>query len=205
LLIVEAIIRIGQLEHRSRNTIRRCQDGDREAFRLLFHAHGNHLYRVALLITRDPYLAEDAVQECLLSAWKKIRSFTIDTNFRAWLNRILINAIGQIRRKKKLPTAPVSLAISLQDQQSTPEQSALDSETAQMLQSAMETLSLEHRTVIVFRFFNEMSLAEIADSTGWRVGTVKSRLHRALMALRDAVASGDEALARGLARKVEQS
>jgi RNA polymerase sigma-70 factor (ECF subfamily) len=100
-----------------RTTIRRCQQGDKEAFRLLFHAHGDRLYRVALLITRDPYSAEDAVQECLLSAWKKIRSFDVSSNpnFRAWLNRILINAIGMIRRRKKLPTAPVALALSLED------------------------------------------------------------------------------------------
>jgi RNA polymerase sigma-70 factor (ECF subfamily) len=74
-----------------------------------------------------------------------------------------------------------------------------------MLQQAMSALSIEHRTVIVLRFFDEMSLAEIAESTGWRSGTVKSRLHRALSALRDAVTGSDEALARGLVRKVEQS
>jgi RNA polymerase sigma-70 factor (ECF subfamily) len=78
-----------------------------------------------------------------------------------------------IRRKKKIPTAPVALAFSLESQTLSPEQSSLDSETAEMLQAAMSTLSIDHRTVVVFRFFNEMSLAEIAESTGWRTGTVK--------------------------------
>ena len=70
-----------------------------------------------------------------------------------------------------------------------PEQQALNAETAAMLQSALRTLSVEHRTVLVLRFFNDLSLPEIAESTGWRMGTVKSRLHRATAALRDAVAA----------------
>ena len=72
----------------------------------------------------------------------------------------------------------------------------MDSETSAMLQSALRTLSVEHRTVLVLRFFNDLSLPEIAESTGLREGTVKSRLHRATGALRDAVAASESGSAR---------
>ncbi len=171
--------------------ILRCQQGDREAFRRVLDFHGDHLYRVALLITRDRPFAEEAVQETLLSAWKKIRSFDINREFRPWINRILIDSIGMMQRRKRLPTTPVDEALPLPDPAMGPEQSALNAETAAMLQSALRTLSVEHRTVLVLKYFNDMSVPEISESTGWRQGTVKSRLHRAMAALRDAVAASE--------------
>ncbi len=177
-------------EHIEREAILRCQHGDKEAFRRVLDFHGDHLLRVAVLITRDRSLAEEAVQESLLAAWKKIRTFDANRELRPWLNRILINCIGMMQRRKRLPTTAVEDALPLADTGVGPEQSALNAETAAMLQSALRTLSVEHRTVLVLRFFNELTLPEIAESTGWRVGTVKSRLHRATAALRDAVAAG---------------
>lgn len=169
----------------------RCQQGDREAFRRVLDFHGDHLYRVALLITRDASLAEEAVQESLLAAWKKIRSFKAGTDLRAWLNRILINCIGMMQRRKRLPTTAVEEALPLADSGIGPEQSALNAEAAAMLQSALRNLSVEHRTVLVLKYFNEMTVPEIAESTGWKRGTVMSRLHRAMAALRDAVAASE--------------
>ncbi len=174
-----------------RDAILRCQQGDQEAFRRVLDFHGDHLYRVALLITRDSFLAEEAVQEALLAAWKKIRSFDLNKRFRPWINRILINCIGMMQRKKRLPTTAVEDAFPLPDTGTSPEQSALNAETAAMLQSALRTLSVEHRTVLVLKYFNDMTVPEISDSTGWKKGTVMSRLHRATAALRDAVAASE--------------
>lgn len=181
-----------------REAITRCQQGDREAFRRVLDLHGDHLYRVALLITRDASLAEEAVQEALMAAWKKVRSFEAGTNLRAWLNRILINCIGMMQRRKRLPTTTVEDAFPVPDSSVGPEQSVLDAENADILRSALRTLSIEHRTVLVLRFFDELSLPEIAESTGWRMGTVKSRLHRAMAALRDAVATSEAGIPRSL-------
>lgn len=141
-------------------------------------------------------MAEEAVQETLLAAWKKIRSFDLNREFRPWINRILINCIGKMTRRMKLPTIPVEDALPVADTAISPEDSTLNSETSAMLQTALRTLSVEHRTVLVLRFFNDLSIPEIAESTGWRVGTVKSRLHRATAALRDAVAASEIGSAR---------
>jgi RNA polymerase sigma-70 factor (ECF subfamily) len=176
-----------------REAVLRCQRGDREAFRRILDLHGDHLYRTALLITRDPGHAEEAVQEALLTAWKKIRTFDADRPFRPWINRILINCIGIARRRKRLPTAAIDDAMPLPDPQAAPERSVIDAETGCELRAALRSLSVEHRAVLVLRYFNDMSLPEIAESTGWRLGTVKSRLHRATAALRDAVAAREPA------------
>jgi RNA polymerase sigma-70 factor (ECF subfamily) len=167
--------------------IRRCQQGDKESFRRIVDLHGDHLYRTALLITRDASLAEEAVQDTLLQSWKKIRTFHPDRPFRPWINRVLINCIGIVQRRKRLPTAPIEEAFSVSDTVLGPEDSALNGETRRMLRAALESLSVEHRTVLVLRYFNDLTVQEIADSTGWRLGTVKSRLSRATAALRDVV------------------
>lgn len=174
-----------------REAILKCQHGDRESFRRVLDFHGDHLYRIALLITRDPAKAEEAVQETLIRAWKKIRTFKVGRPLRPWLNRMLVNCISNLNSRKQLERVPEEMAFSVADTGLSPEQSALNSETAAMLQAALKTLSVEHRTVLVLRFFNDLSLPEIAESTGWRVGTVKSRLHRATSALRDAVAASE--------------
>ncbi len=174
-----------------REAVLRCQRGDQDAFRRVLDFHGGHLYRTALLITRDASKAEEAVQEALIVAWKKIRNFKAGTNLRAWLNRLLINCISRLNRRKQLPTEPEESALPLADTGTSPEQSALNAETAAMLQSALRTLSVEHRTVLVLKYFNDMTVPEISDSTGWKKGTVMSRLHRATAALRDAVAASE--------------
>ena len=179
-----------------REAILRCQQGDQEAFRRVLDFHGDHLYRTALLITRDAGKAEVAVQEALIVAWKKIRSFKAGTNLRAWLNRLLINCISRMNRRKQLPTEPEEGALRVADPAISPEQSALNAETAAMLQAALRTLSVEHRTVLVLKYFNDMTVPEISESTGWKKGTVMSRLHRAMAALRDAVAASETGNAR---------
>ena len=178
-------------EHIEREAVLRCQRGDKEAFRRVLDFHGDHLYRTALLITRDASKAEEAVQETLIRAWKKIRTFKIGRPLRPWLNRMLVNCISNLSSRKQLRQVPEDMAFSVPDAGLSPEQSALNSETAAMLQAALKTLSVEHRTVLVLRFFNDLTVPEISESTGWKKGTVMSRLHRATAALRDAVAASE--------------
>jgi RNA polymerase sigma-70 factor (ECF subfamily) len=170
-----------------KDSVLRCQKGDKEAFRRVLDIHGDHLFRTALLITRNRSLAEEAVQETLITAWKEIRSFKAGTNLRAWLNRLLISRVSRLTRRKQLPLASEEMAFGVSDPAPTPEQHTIHEETRAELQSALRMLPVDYRTVLVLRFFNDLSLQEIAESTGWREGTVKSRLHRAISALRETV------------------
>lgn len=123
-----------------REAILRCQQGDREAVRRVLDFHGDHLYRTALLITRDPSRAEKAVQETLIREWKKMRTFKLGMPFRPWLNHLLVNCNSNLTSRKKLARVPEEMAFSVADSGVGPEQSALNSETSAMLQSALRTL-----------------------------------------------------------------
>ena len=137
-----------------REAVLRCQQGDREAFRRVLDFHGDHLYRTALLITRDASRAEVAVQETLIVAWKKIRSFKAGTNLRAWLNRLLINCISNLTSRKRLDQVPEEMEMSMGEETLGAmdahllEPTALDESDQARLHAIFESLGPES-----FRFF----------------------------------------------------
>ena len=83
--------------------ILRCQDGEREAFRHLVDQYKNVLYGTALLMVRNPALAEEQVQEAFLAAWRGIQGFRPGRPFKPWIIRILVNKIVSLRRTRAIP------------------------------------------------------------------------------------------------------
>ena len=164
--------------------VERCQQGDRNAFRAIVDAYGDRLFRIAYLITRDQHLAEDAMQEALVQGWRNIKSFRAGTNLAAWLNRILLNQVKKQTRRKRHPEEPIDAATRLADPGIAPDDAVTGAELATYLRAALETLSEDQRTAVVFRFYLDYTIPEIAETTGWAEGTVKSRLSRAMTALR---------------------
>ena len=164
--------------------VRRCQDGDREAFSHLVERYEDVLYGTAYLMTGNSSVAEEQVQEAFLSAWKGIGSFQITRPFKPWLVRILVNAVMSQRRRRWIPTAPLEEATHQSDGQDTAElaERAADQER---IRQALTSLSQEHRQVVMLRYFTGLSVPELAEVLECQEGTVKSRLHRALGHLRD--------------------
>lgn len=161
--------------------IRLCQDGDRDAFRYLVEAYKHPLYGTAVLMTGNPALAEEHVQEALLNAWRGIRSFRRGRPFKPWLMRILVNDVLSGQRRRALRTVPL-------DESPEPRAASDEAEAItnrETLRQALDQLTPEHREVVILRYFADLSVAEVARSTGVREGTVKSRLHRALRQMRD--------------------
>ncbi|MXY43186.1 MAG: RNA polymerase sigma factor [Dehalococcoidia bacterium] len=164
-------------------TIAKCQDGDREAFRVLVDRHKDVLYGTALLMTGNRAVAEEAVQEAFLSAWRGISGFRRGRPLKPWLTRILVNGVLATKRKKAVPTVPIvesggNGAPSISDQTD-----AIESRL--VLRQALDKLDEEQKRIVVLRYFAELTVPEIAETTGTREGTVKSRLHRALAKLRE--------------------
>ena len=163
--------------------VERARAGDRDAFDRLAMQVVDRLYRVARLILRDTELAEDAVQEALVRAWRDLRALRDPGRFDAWIHRLLMRAVHDEFRRAKRQRAVVTLL--------HPEASIRDGSEAfaarEQLERGFQRLTMEHRTVLVLRLYLGLSLEETATTIGIPVGTAKSRLHYATEAMRDAL------------------
>ena len=167
--------------------ILRCQDGDREVFRHLVEQYKDVLFGTAVLMTGNRAVAEEQVQEALLSAWRGIKGFRRGSPVKPWLVRILVNAVLSQQRRRVVTTiqldgsGPDTPDLGIPDPAETLD--ALEDRLA--LRRAIAGLGADHRQVVALRYFAGLTVPEVARSLGVREGTVKSRLHRALAVLRE--------------------
>lgn len=157
--------------------------GDHEAFEVLATSAGDRLYAVAFLILRAGDLAEDAVQEALVRAWRNLPSLRDPDRFDAWLYRLVVNACAeqgrQLRRwSQQVRVLPVEMAIS-DDTRTIADRDELE--------RGFDRLRPEQRAVIVLHFYNGFSAAEIAEILGIPEGTARSRIYYAVGAMRAAL------------------
>ncbi len=159
----------------------------------LDRAYRCRLLRFAAYSTGDQDLAETIVQDCLLKAYNARGTFRGDCSVYTWLVHIANNLIHDHQRTRKFQfwrrvqkTAPDLSEISavLPSSGSSPEVQMLAHERAKQVATALETLSINQRTIFLMRFIEEMSLQEISQTTGMRVSTIKTHLHRAVKAVR---------------------
>ena len=166
-----------------RDLVRRAQAGDREAFTMLASTLTDGLFAVAHRMLRDPGLAEDATQQALLDGWRKLRQLRDLDRFEAWIHRLLINAckdeLGRTRSRE------AKLQLLRGPERSTPDGLAV--EQRDQLERAFARLSHEHRAVVVLRHYLFWSPEEIGQALGLPAGTVASRLHYGMNALRAAI------------------
>jgi len=167
-------------ESREAALVRRCQAGDKEAFRMLVEQYRSILFGTAYLMIRDRGLAEDAVQEALIQMWKHLPSLRLHGSFKAWLVRIVVNEVKQQFRKKQVPTVPLEQASEVAEDLDKAETATIRNEERQHLRRVLEMLPQEQREAVVLRYFSDLTVPEIAAVTGQREGTIKSRLSRAL-------------------------
>ena len=160
--------------------VRLCQDGVSDEFKTIVDTFDRRLYGTALLITGDPGYAEDATQETFVRAWTRIKSLSDPSKLQAWLMRILFNYLKDQNRKKFVPQVGMEAALSVEDQSGGADRQTLDRETATEIFSVMSAIPEDQRTVLTLRYYEEISLDEIVEVTGWRLGTVKSRIFRGL-------------------------
>ncbi len=159
--------------------VRRCKAGDREAFRALAEAHERMLFGIAFLMTRDQERSSEAVQETLLKMWNHLPSFRGD-HLKPWLSRILVNEVRQQGRKKKAQIMPIEAVSEQVGSGEDVEDDAERDELVETVRRAVASLPDQQREAVIMRYFAGFTLAEVAAATRCRVGTVKSRLSRAL-------------------------
>jgi RNA polymerase sigma-70 factor, ECF subfamily len=163
--------------------IARARTGDGQAFDALAADRVDRLYAVATLILGDASLAEDAVQEALVRAWRDLPGLHDPDRFDAWLHRILVRACyDEVRRSRRgratIPAVVTDMTID------DPAGGLADRD---QIERGFRRLRPEHRAAIVLQFYLGLSTREAADALGVPTGTVKSRTHFATRALRAAL------------------
>ncbi|MBQ4087979.1 MAG: sigma-70 family RNA polymerase sigma factor [Clostridia bacterium] len=176
--------------------IRLSQKGDMDAFSQLVSLYEKRVVNFAYRMLKDTHEAEDAAQEAFLRAWKHINSFRPEASFHTWILSIVNRICLDILRKKKrtgeqthisihqAPEGEDEYAIQIEDTAPGPDEVYRQKTAMQLVEQAIGELSEEHRAVILMRDINGLEYDEIAKATGASLGTVKSRLNRARMALR---------------------
>ena len=169
--------------------IARTLQGEREAFGDLVRKYQDRLYNGMVQILRNEAEAEDTVQEAFILALTKLDSFRGKSGFYTWLFRIAYNAaITRIRKRKpttSLENPATETQLQLPSDQPAPESGMVQRERAEQLMQALNQLSDEHRHILVLREMEEMDYSAIADILKLPVGTVRSRLHRARLQLKE--------------------
>ncbi len=176
--------------------------GDLDAFNELVLAYQDRLYNLAYRILGDPAMAEDAVQEALIAAYRALETFR-GGSFLAWLRRTVVNrCYDELRRRKRRPTVSWESFGELDEEANpflvnghpNPEEAAQQAELSDFLQAAIRALPPDQRVVLVLSDVEGMDYEQIARTLGVPLGTVKSRLARARARLRDYLQARPELL-----------
>lgn len=188
--------------------VARAKGGDREAFDGLVELYAPQVYNMALRITGSREEAADCVQEAFVRAYVALRSFRGEAAFSTWLYRVALNVANDAaKRLARSPLVasdlspegaeepvdlermaePVGLprAESLRQRESSPDEVMLSRRRREVVLHAIRCLPQHHREVIILYDLQGLSYEEIARITKTRVGTIKSRLNRARLALKD--------------------
>ena len=168
-----------------RDLVERARRGDRDAFATLVHRVSDGLYAIAFRMLRDTGLAEDALQNALVTAWRQIPHLRDPERFEAWMYRVLVNSCYVEARRSRRWTVNVR-ALPEHDEPSTPDASRAAADRDE-LDRAFRKLPIDQRSVFVMHHYLGLPLVEVAETLGIPAGTARSRLHYATRALRTAV------------------
>jgi RNA polymerase sigma-70 factor (ECF subfamily) len=172
-----------------------AQQGDLDAFNQLVLNYQDMLYRIALRIIHDECSAEDATQDAMILAFRNIKSFR-GGNFKSWLARVTVNAsYDELRRGKRHLSMPLEQFTSdgdeiespvwIKDMSAGPEERAETSELRSVMHQCIKSLVPDYRLMVILVDMEGMSYEEAARIAHVPVGTVKSRLARARMQIRN--------------------
>jgi RNA polymerase sigma-70 factor (ECF subfamily) len=196
----------GQAGTREQDLISSVQRGQHELFYELVRPYERRVYAAALAILRNEHDAEDAAQEAMLKAFANIRQFRAEARFSTWLIQITVNeALMRRRRERTVPMegiddrrdggrnedtgyAPRDFA----DWREIPSEALERKEVRQRLVKALSTLDRKYREVFMLRDMEHLNIQETAEALGITVASVKTRLLRARLMLRDLLAAGWE-------------
>lgn len=171
--------------------------GDNDALEILLRRHERQVYGLAYRVLGNKADAEDAMQEVFLNVFRKVRTFKHDSAFATWLHRLTVNACYDIGRKRARTPVPVEEVATESGDRIT------SSDTTIVIEGALQQLSVDHRVAVTMRHQFDMTYEQISEATGVPVGTVKSRIARARVALAEILGpqAGEQASGPGRLRE----
>ncbi len=188
------------VKEEDRQLVSRAQAGDISAFEALVDAHRDKVYGLALRMTRSDADAAEITQDTFLSAYQHLTDFRGDAAFGSWVHRIAANnALMRLRHRRVVQAAEGELQgpeftergslaeYPAQDWSRSAEGRILDAELGRAIQEATDRLPEGYREVFLLKDVDGLSYEQIAEVTGDSIPAIKSRLHRARLALREAI------------------
>ncbi len=174
-----------------KHILAKARKGDVTAFEKLVTLYERRVYAAALRSSASPEDAADITQEVFLRAWKSLDTFRGNSGFATWLFRITANMCVDFARRRQSQPQTQALTVEddferpIPDNNPTPEEHLDNMELGRELAAALNEVSEDHRRIVLLRDVSGLSYTEIADALEISEGTVKSRLSRARLALRD--------------------
>jgi RNA polymerase sigma-70 factor (ECF subfamily) len=172
--------------------IAECLKGETAAFGELVRRHQDRLFNTVFRLVDNAEDAQDVVQEAFLHAYQSLDRFKGDSQFFTWLYRIAVNAAISLQRKQKTPAnlhlaheggaVPEPHDVS---EDSQPDQALERADEERRIQTALNRLSPEHRAVLILKDLEEQKYETMAEIVQVPIGTIRSRLHRARLELRE--------------------
>jgi RNA polymerase sigma-70 factor, ECF subfamily len=164
-----------------RELVERAGRGDHDAFAVLAGASVARLEAVARLILRDRELAQDAIQEVLVKAWRDLPGLRDPDRFDAWLYRLTTNAcLDAVRHRRR---RPIEVDLKTIDPPAATDMAA-GLANRDLLERGFRHLGVEQRALLVLHYYVGLPVPGVAEALGIPLGTAQSRLHRALSAMR---------------------
>lgn len=166
-----------------RALVERAKCGDLDAFSQLVRVSLRRLDGVARLILRDSDRAQDAVQDALLMAWRDLRALRDPDAWDAWLHRLTVRACYKVARRERRRSM-VELKVTPGQQTTAMPDASADVAERDWLDRELERLDIDQRAVMVLHYHLDLPVSEVAEILDIPYGTVTSRLHRGLEAMR---------------------
>ncbi len=175
--------------------IEQSRKGNIDAFEELIKDYKKIAYNIALKVLKNTEDAEDASQEALIKVYKSIKSFNMESTFKVWLYRIVVNTCIDLKRKKAINTFSIDESIDLggvnevqreiADNSGNPDELVEKNFNNKLVNDAINKLDDDFKTIIILRDIQGFSYGEISEILSCNLGTVKSRLNRARKNLKE--------------------
>lgn len=175
--------------------VEQSRKGDVDAFEELIKDYKKVAYNIALRVLRNVEDAEDASQEALIKVYKNIQNFNMQSTFKVWMYRIVVNTCLDFKRKKSISAVSIDESIDLggmnevhreiADDSGNPDALVEKNFNSKLVNDAVNKLDDDYKTIIVLRDIQGFSYSEIAEILSCNLGTVKSRLNRARKSLKE--------------------